>query len=115
MILAYLDWQDEVAPIFRQLRLHKRQAVESEQEAIDRQPDLEAPELAIGIKAWRASSSCRHIGFGIGPIPQTAIDAWCDRFGLDLLAADILSDAIRFVDNVVLERQAAAARSKGGK
>lgn len=115
MILEYLDWQDEVAPIFRQLRLHKRQTAESEQEVIDRQPDLEAPELAIGIKAWRACTSSRQIGWGIGPIPQPAIDGWCDRFGLDLLAADILSDAIRYVDNVVLERQAAVFRAKGGK
>jgi len=110
MILAHLDWSEEASEPLRQMRLRKRPAKPSEQEILDRRPELDEA-TAIGLRAWRACSSCRAIGWGMGPIPQTAIDAWCDRYGLDLIAADYLTDALRYVDNVVLERQAA----KGNK
>lgn len=111
MILAHLDWSEEASEPLRQMRIRDRAPYPSEQEILDRRPALDES-AAIGLRAWRACSSCRAIGWGMGPIPQTAIDAWCDRYGLDLIAADYLSDAIRYVDNVILERQ--AARNKKG-
>lgn len=105
MILTHLDWQEEASEPLRQMRLRDRPAYPSEQEILDRRPELDA-DTAIGLRAWRATSSCRSIGWAIGPIPQMAIDAWCDRYSLDLDAADYLSDAIRYVDNIVLTRKA---------
>lgn len=114
MMLAHLDWSSEVAPIRNQLRLRKREPTPSEREALDREPELTA-DVEIGLKAFNAGSSCRALGYGIvGPIPQTAIDAWCDRFGLDFVAADLLSDALRYVDNAILEREAAKRRAQTG-
>lgn len=78
-----------------------------------REPELDEA-TAIGLHAWSAVSTCRPAGWGIGPIPQSAIDDWCDRRGLDLDAADFLSDAIRYVDNLVLERESAKQRAANG-
>lgn len=106
MILAHLDWQTEAAPILNQMRIRDRAAYPSELEVFGRKPQSDAA-TTIGIKAWGAVSSCRQIGFGIGPIPQDAIDNWCDRHIKDPIAADFLDGALRYVDNVVLEREAA--------
>lgn len=105
MILAHLDWSTEAAPILNQMRIRERAPYESEQAVLNRRPD-EAPAVSIGLRAWRAVSSERQIGMGIGPFPQSAIDAWCDRHVRDPIAAEFLGDALRYVDNVVLERQA---------
>lgn len=114
MILAHLDWSTEAAPILRQQRLNElrpdaRPLADSEREVLDRRPDVD-PATSIGLRAWNAASSCRQIGFGIGPIPQTAIDDWCDRHLRDPIAADFLDGALRYVDNVILER---ASQPKG--
>lgn len=111
MILAYLDWSEEAAEPLRQMRIRQREAYPSEQEILDRRPSLSA-DVAMGLKAWEAASSCRSVGWGIGPVPQNAIDAWCDRHGLSFEAADFLSDAIRYVDGVVLSREAAKRKDK---
>jgi hypothetical protein len=115
MIWAHLVWQDEAAPIQRQLDRRDRSSnpralTDSEAEVMERRPELDEA-TAIGIRAWNAVSTCRSIGFGLGPIPQTAIDAWCDRRGLDLDAADFLSDALRYVDGCLLEREASKQRT----
>lgn len=106
MILAHLDWSEEASEPLRQMRIRDRPAYPSEQEILDRRPDLGAAG-AIALKAWGAASSERQIGFGLGPIPQSAIDRWCDRHVRDAAAAEYLSDALRYVDGVVLQRAAA--------
>lgn len=110
MILAHLDWSSEVAPIRNQMRIYEREPYDSEQQVLDREPPSD-PAVSIGLRAWGAASSCRQIGFGLGPIPQDAIDSWCDRHLRDPQAAEYLEGALRYVDNVVLERE--SAKHKG--
>ncbi len=114
MIWAHLTWREEAAPIRRQLRLRKREPNSQEREVLERCPPMDAI-TAIGLKAFNETTTCRQIGFGLGPIPQSAIDAWCDRRGLDLEAADILADAVRYVDTIFLEREASKHRVNGAK
>jgi hypothetical protein len=113
MILAHLDWSERAAPILEQMRLREREPYPSELPVLAEQPDIGAAG-AIALKAWNATSSERAIGMGVGPIPQSAIDRWCDRhLGRDPIAADFLCDVLRHVDNVVLTREAAKQRMKG--
>ena len=114
MILAHLAWQEEAAPILAQLRLRERDATSSERVVLDRRPPSD-PAVDAALRAWSAASTCRPVGFVVGPIPQDVIDAWCDRRGLDLEAADFLSEALRYVDGVVIERAASKRRVSGAK
>lgn len=57
---------------------------------------------------------------GIGPVPFTAINEWCDRKGLDDEAREIMSFVIRKLDNDRAEAEAAKAeiekaRGKGAR
>ena len=119
MIWAHLVWHDEAAPIQQQIGRRERggkprELTNAEAEVMGRQPETDEA-TANGLRAWNAVSTCRQIGWGIGPIPQSAIDDWCDRRGLDLDAADFLSDALRYVDNLVLERESAKRLANGAK
>lgn len=114
MILAHLDWSERAGPILEQMRLREREPYPSELPVLAERPDLGAAG-SIALRAWNASSSERQIGMGIGPIPQRAIDAWCDRHLRDPIAADFLTDVLRYVDHVVLSREAAKQRPKGAK
>jgi len=114
MILAHLDWSTEAAPILEQMRIREREPYPSEAIVLARRPDLGAAG-DIALKAWSAASSERSIGFGLGQIPQRAINDWCDRHVRDPLAAEFLSDALRYVDGVILQREANKARNKGAK
>lgn len=59
------------------------------------------------IQAWEDLSTCRSIGFAAGPIPVTAIWAWCDRRGLDDEAAELVEHVIRTLDVQRAEAEAA--------
>jgi hypothetical protein len=50
------------------------------------------------LQAWGDLSTCRQIGMAVGPIPWTAIVAWCDRRGLDPDAAELVTRVIRVLD-----------------
>lgn len=90
----------------RQLEKRDRDPLEQEQEVFDREPDLD-PATALVARAYNITSTCRAIGMGgFGPIPQTAIDAFCDREGLDADAADLLSGAVRYLDGQAMSRLA---------
>lgn len=57
--------------------------------------------------AYSELSTCRPFtGFGIGPIPATAVWMWADRHGLDGELAKHLMAVVRRVDAEALRRAA---------
>lgn len=72
----------------------------------------EQPELSYAaqrcVQAWNDLSTCRSVGMSMGPIPITAIWAWCDRQELDAEAAAIVEHVIRRLD--IGHAEAAAAK-----
>ncbi|TMQ02172.1 MAG: hypothetical protein E6J91_53375 [Deltaproteobacteria bacterium] len=74
------------------------------------------PELhlaaAICIRAWHDLGTCRGVGMALGPIPVTAIFAWCELEGFDREATMILRDVVRTADNERAEREASRQRLK---
>mgnify|MGYP001545692268 CR=1 FL=1 len=69
-----------------------------EQEAIlaERPEHDDATEIAV--MAFHDLETCRPIGLVAGLIPWTAIDRWCERHGLDDLAALVLIEAVTYAD-----------------
>lgn len=104
MTAAWLAWHEEAAPMLRQLEKRERDPVPKEQEVLEREPEL-TPATALIARAYNVTSTSRSIGMGgVGPIPQFAIDAFCDREGLDLDAAELLSSAVRYLDDQAMIR-----------
>ena len=72
----------------------------------------EEPELdhaaAICINAWHELGSCRGIGMALGPIPVTAIYAWCEAEGFDHESTMILKRVILQLDAERATAEAAA-------
>ena len=58
------------------------------------------------MNAWHDLNTCRAIGMAVGPIPWTAIVAWCEFHELDRDAAMQLIHVIRKLDNDRAEREA---------
>ena len=79
--------------------------------------DLIGPELDEGYRfayeAFNALSTDRQVGFGVGPIPWSAIDQFAQRYGIvDIDEFERLNYLIRVMDGVYLEDAAAKAKSK---
>lgn len=65
------------------------------------------------LEAWHALDSCRSIGFAVGPIPITAIYAWCDRQPvLDEELSTLVIGAINYLDAERSRAQAAKSEAK---
>ena len=69
-------------------------------------------DAAIGmcIHAWSDLGTCRAIGMALGPIPWTAIVAWCEFHELDREASVTLVQVIRQLDHERAEAEAARQR-----
>lgn len=70
-----------------------------------------APELILGLEfyynAFEDLSSCRELGFGVGPIPWTAMKDYCHEY--DITGDDDLEDFFYFIrqmDNAYLAHMA---------
>ncbi len=83
------------------MRIHKRGAHPSEQDAIDKRPDMPNEEACgMALACWRELDSCRHVGMaGAGAVPYDAIDLWARRMlisvihQLDVERADRINSA----------------------
>ena len=70
-----------------------------------------APELMLGLEfyfnAFDDLSSCRGIGFGLGPIPWTAMVQYCEEYDVvDASSQEDFFHYIRELDNVYLAHMA---------
>ena len=61
------------------------------------------PGAEVYYLAFRELSTCRAFGFGVGPIPWTAIVAWADDAGYDPEQREALQYVVREMDSVYLE------------
>ena len=64
------------------------------------------------MRAYSDLSTCRPIGMGVGPIPWTAVDTYCERKGLVGDARLVFEVCIRALDHHELAEY--AAQMKGG-
>lgn len=74
--------------------------------------------MAICLRAWSELNTCRSLGMSVGPIPVTAVFAWCSVEGLDREATKIMREVIGIADRQFMEKQASARRLQnitGGK
>lgn len=66
-------------------------------DAIANAPKL--PErLVIYYEAFWVLSSCRSIGFGVGPIPWTAVHEYCQYHGFDYDMEETMHHHVRAMD-----------------
>lgn len=65
------------------------------------------------MRAFADLATCRPIGMGIGPIPWTAIDAWCERHGIRGDAREVFESCVRALDRADLAEIAAEMKQKG--
>jgi hypothetical protein len=72
------------------------------------------PGLALYYSAFWDLSTCRQVGFGIGPIPLTAIWEYADRKGLDEGETDDLVDYMREMDGEYVKYKSKEARPDDG-
>lgn len=56
-------------------------------------------------------SSCRSMGWSMGPIPWTAMVQWCDHHNLERDVADFVVSVMRLVDADTLRRAAERAKA----
>lgn len=63
-------------------------------------------------RAYVELSTCRSVGFGIGPIPWLAMLEWARHHELDREVTEHLITVLRIIDAETLRR--AAERSKEG-
>ena len=85
-----------------------RAQAENQLDAINaRRPEVDFA-VARCLAAWGDLSTCRAVGMAMGPIPWTAIVAWCEFHDLDYDTAVLVIDVIRMVDR----DRAEAAESK---
>ena len=57
-------------------------------------------------EAWIDLSSCRMVGFGVGPIPWTAMKAWADDKNLNCIERQDLYHLIPSADAIFLAERA---------
>lgn len=66
-----------------------------------------APELQIGLElyfdAFFELSTCRQVGFGLSPIPWSAIREYALTYGLDDVQTEDLTHHIRTMDEAFLK------------
>lgn len=62
-------------------------------------------------QAFLELHTCRAVGFGVGAIPWTAIDAYARRHGLEGEEYEDFEDTVRALDNAYLAHQQEKARS----
>jgi hypothetical protein len=105
MMAAWLAWEDTAAPILRRLRRAEREPTRAELDVLEKRPERD-PSVVFAIDAYHDVSTCRPVGFGVAPIPTTAIRGWCRQHGLDHDATEFLTGAIRYVDGRVREKYA---------
>lgn len=65
-------------------------------------------------RAYSELSTCRSVGFSMGPIPWASMVAWAEYHGLDREVTDHLIAVLRIVDAETLRRAAQRARAQGG-
>jgi hypothetical protein len=66
-----------------------------------------APTLEQGLElyyiAFQRLSSTRAVGMGLGPIPWTAIQTYCETYELDEVTQELMHVYIPAMDNVFLK------------
>jgi hypothetical protein len=72
------------------------------------EPELDHTAV-VCLHAWHELGTCRGIGMAVGPIPVTAIYAWCDAEGFDHESTMILKHVLLHLD---AERAAAEAAKR---
>lgn len=69
----------------------------------------DAPELRMGLifiyEAFQELTSCRFLGMAEGPIPWTAVNTYCDVYGVDFDHKQDFFYLIRALDNTYLRFQ----------
>lgn len=82
-------------------------------EARAKEPPLDYA-MARCLDAWQDLSTCRPIGMAVGPIPWTAIVAWCEFHELDREITAVVVHVIRTLDiqRAVAERAKQALKEK---
>lgn len=79
-------------------------------------PNLYPQWAAIGMVAFHDLSTCRAVGFDVGPIPWTAINAWAAEHNLRGEVRRVFATVIRRMDAAWLkserERLEAEAKNK---
>lgn len=97
MIAARLAWEDEAAPIREQLSLKPRMPWPQELAVFERKPP-DDPTIDLALVAFQRLGTERQLGFGVGPIPVTAIEAWATRRFADPLVAEFFVEALLVAD-----------------
>ena len=70
--------------------------------AIENAPEL-WPGLELYLKAWYDLDTTRSIGFGVGPIPWHAVEAYCSAHNMDEMQRARMHYMIREMDKVYLD------------
>lgn len=78
---------------------------------LDKEPEMDF-QIARCVNAWHDLGTCRAIGMAVGPIPVTAVYAWCEVEGFDLESTRIVKTVIRHVDGERSAREASKANHK---
>jgi hypothetical protein len=66
------------------------------------------PMMQLCVSAWRELDGDRPVwGDTLGPIPWTAIDAWCRAHGLDQESAELVAHALSVAESERAKRKAA--------
>jgi hypothetical protein len=63
------------------------------------------------VRAFAETSSERQVGFALGPIPRSAMKAWCKEQRMYPHIADYVIRILRRVDGVMMRRARAAAKA----
>ncbi len=95
------------------MRLHKdRIASPSELEILAREPPNDAA-IALCVECFHDVSTCRSYGMAAGPVPITAVYAWCDFNRLDWDNTMTMLVVVRRLDRDRIERENNARAHKG--
>lgn len=97
-----LDYILRIAPVEEQTVQHyERKGLPLPKELAD-SPVL-MPGLNIFLQGFFDLSSDRQIGMGLGPIPWTVIEKYCESKGFDLEQKEAFHSHLRALDAVFLE------------
>jgi len=122
-----LAWQEEAAPVLKQMRLHKRGPLPGhEQEVMSRRPP-HSEAAAICAEAIRDLSTERPLAIAsgmngttfwtrtvYGAIPWSAVERWCQRHGLDDDNAGLVWSVVQHHEAQRIEGETSARRLNGG-
>lgn len=90
--------------MLRQLRIRQRDPTASEQEILSREPPRDAA-MDMIIDAWSTLGTCRQFGMVTGPIPYTAVLAWCGEEQLDDDMRRLVVAVLKRLDRDFMDRQ----------